>query len=338
TKQQTFPINALRPEWYDDYKAGIIKREDLSKEQIKELNKWLSDDRSIMELMYENGHIKDTYFFTVGDVIPGAPSFDEFCKDFEDKEEAKIEYDLMWRRPNPESFENFYRSMCGQQPLTRLSKIQAIPCFIYAMKKAGANFDILEKLKVHCNTKFTKFKKIAKLAESMNICIRLDTEDKAHDEHQTKSGVHKFRTDYIGIPKEYCKYYDHLTYQSILDRESNENGFDSNPNRDYFELALIHDYQSGCEHYFANPIIPVSPYYFKHRDKIKSYASKNNIPLKSLQQVNQCKNGKYYIDKTKKHSMRLLDLIVMTKKSGGFARLTMEEMLTMPQWDGNLNF
>ena len=194
-------------------------------------------------------------------------------------------------------------------------------------------------MKYHCNTRFTKFKKIAKLAESLKICIRLDSEDKSDsNNHTSKNGIHKFRTQYIGIPKEQCKYYEQLTWKSVKDREANENGFDSNPDRDYFELGLIYDPATGCEHYFVNPIIDVSPYYFKHHDEIKSYATKNNIPLQTLTQVNQCRNGKYYCDKSKNHTMRLLDLMVMTKKSGGFIRLTMEEMLSMPKWDGNLDF
>ena len=348
TKQQTFPINALRPEWYDDYKAGIIKPSDLTDKQKNELKKWMFDPRSLMEQMYEAHHINDNQFFKAGDQIPGTPSYEQFYNDYkasceEDGEEfdedwVQTEYNLRFKQAIPETFENMYRAMCGQDELIRLTTDQAVPCFIYAMKKAGANKYILEQMKYHCNTRFTNFKKIAKMAEALKICIRLDSVDKSHDDHQSKKGIHKFKTQYVGIPKEQCKYCEPLTAQSIFEREANENGFDSNPDRDYFELGLLYDAQSGNAHYIANAIENISPYFEKHFDEIKAYATKNNIPLGSLAQVNCKVNGKYYCDKSKKHTMRALEHLTMLKDGGHFRRLTMEEMLTMPKWDGNLDF
>ena len=144
------------------------------------------------------------------------------------------------------------------------------------MKIAGASEYILKHLKAHCTTKFTAIKKIKDLAKSLKICIRIDHEDKSKD------NPNKFRTEYIGIPKEECKYYETLTVDSIENRGCTDNGFDLITDRDYFELALITDDKSDMNHYIANPIENVSPYFEKHYDEIEEYAYKNNIPIKSL--------------------------------------------------------
>ena len=159
------------------------------------------------------------------------------------------------------------------------------------MKIAGASEYILKHLKAHCTTKFTAIKKIKDLAKSLKICIRIDHEDKSKD------NPNKFRTEYIGIPKEECKYYETLTVDSIENRGCTDNGFDLITDRDYFELALITDDKSDMNHYIANPIENVSPYFEKHYDEIEEYAYKNNIPIKSLMQVNEKVNGKYYFCK-----------------------------------------
>lgn len=201
-----------------------------------------------------------------------------------------------------------------------------IPCIIYALDKLCCPKHILETLESMMTTKFAKANDLDTLFKEVGICVRID-------EEMPNSEKNKYKTTYIGKDKESCVYFGLdlcLDYSgSVYECEDEIPQYDREFFRDkedvdYFRIGLVHE--GKYSHYFANSVVPISPYFFKHYDEIEKYAKENNKDINDLLRVNKCVNGNYYTDKSHKSTSRMFDLIKFTREKGWFSPYKLDDI------------
>ena len=182
-------------------------------------------------------------------------------------------------------------------------------CFLYALWQGGCDKQLIKELLYNCkesSIKYVKMKTWDPVMKDVGICVKIDKLDLDVDDDN------RLRTFYIGKP------YKEVVYDKVLNRY---------PNNDYFELGLIRSGKKDFGHYFFNAVCDVSPYFLDHYDELVEYSIKNSIHIKDLEQVNVKRNNKFYHDKTKMDTIRLIDLIYWMWHRNAFVPMSLNEVL-----------